>query len=298
MIHTSFSFAFFGTPEPAVEILEILRKKGFIPALIVTNPDKPKGRNLKLTPPPVKVWALARNIPVIQPEVFDESVKNQLSTVACDVFIVVAYGSILPKHILDIPKRGSLNIHYSLLPKYRGASPVESQILADDREVGVSILLLDEKMDHGPIVAQRNVQLTTCRLPWPPTSMELRTVMNKTAGELLAEVLSDWVAGKIEAKSQDHSKATYTKKFTTADREIRREDDAYQNYVKIQALAARGTYFLSERDGKKIRVSIKSAEFKNGKLIILRVVPEGKKEMSYEEFVRGLRYSPLGQSPE
>lgn len=300
-------FVFFGTPEPAAEILGILHRKGLVPSLIVTNPDRPQGRNLKRTPPPVKEWAIAHSIPYTQPERADD-IAGELSDTNSDVFIVVAYGSILSQKILGLPRRGSLNVHYSLLPKYRGASPVESQILADDREVGVSILVLDEKMDHGPIVAQKALQIldfkseilnksqiinlkpeTKRELRWPPKANELRGDMNEVAGELLSEILPDWVAGKIEAKPQDHGRATYTKKFSKTDCEIDLSADPYRNFLKIQALAAWGPHFFADKNGRRIRVGIKSAEYKDGELAILRVVPQGKKEISYEEFLRGFR---------
>jgi methionyl-tRNA formyltransferase len=283
-------FVFFGTPEPAVEILDSLNEAGLVPALIVTNPDKPAGRNLKLTPSPVKEWALRHDIPVLQPEKLTDTVfLYKLKAKSYQLFIVVAYGSILPSELLRIPKRGALNVHYSLLPKYRGPSPVESQILADDRETGVSILLLDEEMDHGAIVAQKAVQIT----PWPPTAEELRKKYNEEAGKLLVDILPDWVDGKIEAKPQEHAKATYARKIAKEDVLITLEDDAYKNYLKIQALIAWGPHFLAEKQSaggaRKIRVRIASAQFKDGKLLITRVVPEGKKEMTYDDFLRGLR---------
>lgn len=288
MIHNSISFVFFGTPEPAVEILEALRRAGYIPELVVTSHDKPAGRNLKLAPSPVKAWAVKHRIPTLQPRTpTDPDFLHKLKDKSYTLFIVVAYGALLPPELLRIPRRGALNIHYSLLPKYRGASPVESQILANDRETGVSLLLMDEKMDHGPIVARKAVQISL----WPPQASELRRKYNEVAGELLIEILPAWVAGNIQAKPQDHERATYTRKVTKDDRLVRLEDDTYKNYLKIQALAAWGTYFLAEKRSTPaksgMRVLIKSAEFKDNKLFITRVVPEGKREMSYEEFLRG-----------
>ena len=330
-------FAFFGTPELSSEILETIKRHGLVPSLIVTNPDRPQGRKMVLTSQPVKRWALANNIPCLQPESpSDPDFLYKLKAISYQLFIVVAYGSILPKELIAIPEKGSLNIHYSLLPKYRGASPIESQILADDKDTGVSILLLDEEMDHGPIVAQRALQIpnpniqipnklqipnsniqTSEKLTWPPRASELRSEMNNLAGEMLAEVMPKWVEGKIEAKPQDHSKATYTKKFTKADGEINLSDDSYKNFLKTQAFESSiGTYFFASSSsplqrggaegggvlqppprrlstpfpkGDKIRVLIKSAEFRDGKLTILRVIPEGKKETDYTEFLRGTK---------
>lgn len=279
---------FFGTPEPAVDIFEHLRQSGIIPKFVVTNPDKPQGRKMVLSPSPVKEWARKNNIPVFQPSRLDENFGRQLEAAQSQLFIVVAYGGIIPKEILEIPKYGSLNIHYSLLPKYRGASPVESQILNDDRDAGVSIMLLDEKLDHGPIIAQKRIKDSHLK-NWPPTAQELRKICNETAGGLLVETIPLWLDGKIKAKEQDHSQATYTKKVTAEDRQIDLAGDPYENFLKIRAFAAWGTYFYTEKSSKKIRVSIKEAQFCSGRLIIVRVVPEGKKEMTYEDFLRGLR---------
>ena len=153
-------FVFFGTPELSVEILEHLKENGFIPSLIVTNPDRPQGRKMILTPPPVKLWAQKNEIKFLQPEKLDSVFNLQLATYNPQLFIVVAYGKILPKKVLEIPEKGTLNIHYSLLPKYRGASPIESAILNDDKDTGVSIMLMDERMDHGPVVAQQRPEIT------------------------------------------------------------------------------------------------------------------------------------------
>ncbi len=282
-----FKFIFFGTPEPAVDILNYLKEAGLVPQLIVTNPDKLVGRNKILTPSPVKLWAIKNKISIFQPIGLDENSLSKIKELDCELFLVVAYGGLIPKTILDLPKYGVLNVHYSLLPKYRGASPIESHIINDDRDVGVSIMLLDEKLDHGPIVESCHVEAEKLK-NWPPTAVELRKICNEVAGKLLLRTLPLWVEGKIKAKNQEHDKATYSRKITTEDRKIDLTADDYKNFLKIQAFSAWGTYFFAEKNGKKIRVIIKSAEFKEGKLVLLKVIPEGKKEMSFEDFVRGL----------
>ena len=149
MLNNKLNFAFFGTPDVARDTLEILKWYGYLPSLIVTSPDKPQGRKLLMTPTPAKVWAKENNIPYIQPEkIAIEDIKDSF-----DLFIVVAYGKILPEEIIKIPRLGSINIHYSLLPKYRGASPVESAILNGDKITGVTIQQMEYKMDSGPILA-------------------------------------------------------------------------------------------------------------------------------------------------
>lgn len=279
--------AFFGTPELAVIVLEELKKAGFTPSLVVTNPDAPKGRKLVMTPPPVKVWAEKERIQVLQPATLkDGAVLNELKKTRWDLFIVAAYGKIIPKEIIDLPLHNTLNVHPSLLPKFRGASPIISAILEDEKETGVSIMILDELMDHGPVIAQEKVTFKE----WPQAP-EAEKQLAEIGGRLLAETIPKWISRDIEAVPQEHHLATFTKKITKADGLIDFKADPYLNFRKIQAFAGwPGTYFfvdIPEKDVvKQVRVVIKSAEFKGGELIIKTVVPEGKKEMKYEDFLK------------
>lgn len=283
--------AFFGTPKFAVTILEELKKVGIVPALVITAPDKPQGRGLVLTPPPVKVWAQENNIKFIQPSTFKETQARdsqiaELLNEPWDLFIVAAYGKIIPENILEIPKHKTLNVHPSLLPKFRGPSPIESAILADDRDVGVSIMRLDKEIDHGPIVAQDKIPTDT----WPITAPELEDISAHFGGTLLAKILPDWLAGKITEKEQDHARATYCQKISKSDGLIDLTTDPYTNYLKICAYSGwPGTYFFKEHNGKKIRVAIKETTYQDGQLIIETVVPEGKSEMPYLDFLRGIK---------
>src|SRR5262249_41037008 len=143
-------FAFFGTPHFATVVLDALEAHGMLPALIITAPDKPQGRGLELSPSPAKKWAQERGIDVITPATLkDEQLIAELRNTEWDVFVVAAYTKLIPKSILEIPKHGCLNVHPSLLPKFRGPSPALSAILADERETGVSVMLMNEKMDEG-----------------------------------------------------------------------------------------------------------------------------------------------------
>lgn len=277
---SSTKVGFFGTPEYAVTVLEKLKQAGLDISFIVTMPDKPQGRKMILTPPPAKVWGLENKVQVYQPEKLDseELIKN-LTEHKCDVFVVIAYGKIIPEKILNIPKAKSLNIHGSLLPKLRGASPIETSILNDDKETGVSIIRMDSEMDHGPIVAMKEVPMEI----WPPNSEILGKAIVETGADLLVSILPDWINGKIEEKEQDHSKATYTKKIVKEDGLIDLSDDPYQNYLKIQAYHKwPKAFFFSERDGNKIRVKITGASYEDGQLTIEKVIPEGRPEMPYE----------------
>ena len=277
-------FAFLGTPKFAEIILDELAQKGFAPSLIITAPDKPKGRKLLITPSEVAVWGDARNISVLKPQkLSDPEFIEKLKAANCALFIVAAYGKIIPKTVLDMPKHGTLNVHPSLLPKFRGPSPIEFAILSDEAHTGVSIMLLDEEMDHGPIVAQRERIIKD----WPPKGSVLTEDLAHQGGALLAEIIPEWIAG-MKAAPQDHSRATFTKKFTKEDALIDPSEDALRNFKKIRAFDG-SAHFTTSRNGKQIRVRIADAEYKNDALTITRVVPEGKKEMPYEDFLRGNR---------
>ena len=276
-----FKIAFFGTPIVAVYVLDELKNFGILPDIIITAPDKPVGRKLVFTPPPAKVWAKENKIQIEQPYKISNLILK-LKTENYDLFIVAAYGKILPKELLDIPKYGTLNMHPSLLPRLRGASPIQSAVLEED-ETGVSIMLMDEKMDHGPIIAQEKVKFPN----WPPKASELEEILARQGGRMLAEIIPKWISGKISAKDQNHNKATYCEKIVKEDGLIDLKDDTKKNYRKIQAFNVwPRAYFSIKKRGKKIRAIITDAEFKNNKLIIKKIIPEGKKEMLYEDFTR------------
>ena len=271
-------WVFFGTGDVSVSVLNDLEKEGLLPSLVVTTPDKPQGRKLVITPSPVKIWALEKNIEILQPEKIDGTFINSLKKEPWELFIVVAYGKIIPKEVLEIPTHKSLNIHYSLLPRLRGSSPVEGAILQDERETGVSIILMDEKMDHGPILAQEKVETPA----WPPTRTELMNIMNDVAGKLLATVIPKWIKGEIEAIPQDHSKATFVKMINKEDGLVDLADEPYTNYKKIMAYERwPRAYFMD----KGRRVIINKASWNDGNLKIEKVTPESKKEMSYEDYL-------------
>lgn len=280
---------FFGTPDVGVWVLEELERAGYHPSLVVTNPDAPRGRKMIMTPPPVKVWATERGIEVYQPTTLkDAAVEEKLRAGSYDLFIVAAYGKIIPKNILDIPKHGTLNVHPSLLPKLRGASPIRSAILEDVRETGVTIMLMDEMLDHGPILAQRQVAIE--KDAWPLRGHALDELLAREGGKLLGEVVPEWLAGTIPPQEQKHDEATFCTKITKEMGELDLSQDPYQNLLKIRAFDGwPGTFFFTERNGERIRVKITDAELnKDGSLKLLRVIPEGKKEMSHEDFLKAL----------
>jgi len=280
------TIAFFGTPHLAVYVLEELEAEGIVPDVVVTAPDRPAGRKLVRTPPPVKLWAEEREIAVLQPErLKHEADAPEIANSEWDLFVVAAYSIIVPPWILSLPKHRVLNVHPSLLPKLRGPSPIRSAILHDLRaDVGVSIIELDQEVDHGPIVAQARVELPE----WPVRGNHLDELLFREGGRLLAECIPLWCAGTITAEPQDDGAATFTKKFAKADGELDLSGDPHENYRTFCAMEGwPGTFFFAElQDGTRIRVKIADATLRDGAFVPLRVIPEGKKEMAYQDFLR------------
>ncbi len=282
MIHNSPRFVFFGSSDFSVMVLEELKKRGFIPSLIVAIPDSRQGRGMKLTPPPIKAWAQkiwSNTVEILQPEKLDTSFVGQLPHANYHLFIVAGYGKFLSKELLEIPKHGTLNFHPSLLPKFRGANPIAHQILAREKEVGVTIMLVDEKMDHGPILAQRKLEVRISKI----TQNKLRGCLAQEGGILLAETIPKWIDGEITPHEQDHDKATFAPKIKKGDGLIDLGDNPELNYRKFRAYFPwPGIYFFHNNK----RVKITDAEFKDENFVIKKVVPEGKKETYYKNFLQ------------
>ena len=268
-------FVFWGTPKVASETLEILKNNGYIPSLIVSAPDKPVGRKMIVTPPPVKIWAKENDILCIQPEKLDKEFTNKLREKNFDLSIVVAYGKIMPEEILNLPEMGSINIHFSLLPKYRGASPVESAILNGEEKTGVSIQKMEYKMDSGPIIAMEETKIDKNE-----KAEELKTRLTYIGGNLLTRTIPEFISGKIQPIPQEENEATFSKKIKKEDGLIDLEENPIKNYNKFRAYAKwPRTFFF--KDGK--RIIITKAKLENEKFIIEKVIPEGKKEVSFTD---------------
>lgn len=277
-----FNFAFWGTPILSYQTLDILEQKGYVPSIIITTPDKPSGRGLEIKETPVSLWAKKHNIVCLKPEKIDESFLDKLSTFNLQLSIVVAYGKILPEKIIQIPKLGTINIHYSLLPKYRGASPLESSLLNGDETTGVSIQQMVFKLDSGPVIAKQDISIGLTE-----TKEDVKNKLVNLGGNLLCEIIPKIIDKTTNPEYQDDSKATYCKKVSKEDGEIDINGDAQKNYNKYRAFFGwPGTYFFVEKHDKKIRIKIKNAVYENGKFTIKKVVPEGKKEINYEDFLK------------
>jgi methionyl-tRNA formyltransferase len=277
------NFAFFGTSRFSKIIIDDLKNKyNMAPSLIISAPDKPVGRKQVITPPETKVWGEKNNIGVYQPtKLKNDEVLNKLK--GYDFFVVASYGKIIPKSILDIPTHGAINVHPSLLPLYRGPSPIQNQILNGEKNIGTTIMLMDEEMDHGPILAERQISFDD---PFIGPYDIVEEKMAHDSADLLFQTIIGWISGKIEPKTQDHSKATYTKIIKKEDGLINLDDDPIINYRKYLAYHHwPKVYFFTEENAKesnrKKRNIITEATFENNQFKIIKIIPEGKKETFY-----------------
>ena len=272
-------WVFFGTPEISVDVLDQLLPFGITPALIVTQPDRAKGRGLELTPPPVKLWAMKNQIPYLQPEKIKD-IEDDLEKINADWYLVVAYGKILPNWLLSLVGRKVLNVHPSLLPLYRGSSPIESALLHGEQMTGVSLMILDEEMDHGPLLGQADYEIKSTT-----TKKELYKELSSLGAVLVKDYVPEYLKGSLTAIAQHHDYATYCKKFSKEDGLIDEHDTSISTWNKWRAFYGwPGLYFFRDIEGKKVRYKISDATLEDDKFKILRVIPERKKEVEYKKF--------------
>lgn len=272
-MNTPSSFAYFGTPAVASDTLATLIENGFVPALVITSPDAPKGRGLVLTPSPTKSLALTHNIPVLTPEKLDADTITTIQGYACDYALVVAYGKLFPEELIQSFPKGVLNVHYSLLPKYRGATPLETALLTGEAETGVTIQKMVKEMDAGDIIAQEATPIGSGE-----TARELRPRLITIGAHLLIDILPKYIRGDIMPVAQDASAATRAYKIKKEDGLLDLSATGAENWNKYRAYAdSIGTYFF--KDGKRIKIT--SAEYVNDTFRVLRVIPEGKRETEY-----------------
>lgn len=278
---------FFGTSEFAVPALEALHKANF-DLTVITRPDKPVGRKNVLTSPPIKVVAEKLGLKVLQPtKLKDDSFFEEFSALAPDICIVAAYGKIIPERYLAVPKY-FLNIHPSLLPKYRGPTPIQTAILNSDAVTGVTIMQVDREMDHGDIVSSIKYRVLSDKY-----YKEIYDDLAELGAQLLIETIPKLISGKIKPQAQDHSQATFTKIYERADARIDWSRTPEEIYNQIRALNPEPGTWTTWHD--RI-LNIRSAELANEtqtdagkklKIIIKTLQLEGKKETSLSEFLHG-----------
>jgi methionyl-tRNA formyltransferase len=270
-------YIFFGTTEFSVGILKPLLAAGFPPALVICNPDRPVGRKKTITPPPVKPLAEAAGIPVLQPERIDAEFARTMREEGFDFGVLASYGKILPESLLSAPRLGIIGVHVSLLPAFRGASPMQSVILSGEAMTGVTLYLMDEKVDRGPILATADIPVERRNF------MELQEESARVGAELLIKIMPEFAAGRVKPIPQDEAKATFTKKFKTEDgfvedADLRAAESGDEEQTAridrmIRALNPEpGVWTL--RNGRRLKLL--QAEPREGKLKLTRIQWEGK----------------------
>ncbi len=295
------NIVFMGTPDFAEESLRQLVKNGYNVSAVFTKPDMPVGRKRILTPPEVKVAAKELGLPVYQPTTLkDDEVYETLKGLKPDLIVVVAYGKILPKRILSLPPLGCINVHASLLPKYRGASPIQWSIVCGESETGVSTMLLDEGMDTGDILLTSKTAISDT-----DTAETLWDRLKVMGGDLLIETVKGLEKGTITPIKQDESQATYAPIIKKTDGEIDWNLSAFEINCKIRGLHAWPVAY-TKLNGKMLKIfsaEIVEKSEKSGKVIesekefvvacgsgalkITELQLEGSKRMKTEDFLRG-----------
>jgi len=270
-------FAYFGTPYVARDTLAALVDAGYVPAVVITSPDAPRGRGMTLTPCETKAWALEHDIPVLTPAMLDDAFIAELASYGCEYGIAVAYGKIVPQSLLDSFSKGILNVHYSLLPMYRGASPVEAALWNGDTVTGVTIQQMAFELDAGDILAQEEVAIAP-----DDTTLTLRPKLITDGAELLIKTLPSFIDGTVPRTPQDGARATRAPKIKKEQGLLDLAADAHKNWNTYRALReSPGTYFFAEKGGMRIRVKIMDAAYQNGRFAVIRIVPEGKAEQDF-----------------
>ena len=292
---------FFGTHQFAAAILEAVIKSGlFDIQLVITMPDRPVGRHQELQESAVKIVAKKYNLKIDQPS----SLKNySLLSTSYSLNIIVDYGAIIPQSIIDAPKFGSINVHPSLLPKYRGASPIQSVLMNGEKETGISIMLIDDQMDHGPILAQQKFSILV-----DDTFSTLYERLAAEAGSLLINTVQKYLDNEIKPQTQDHEEATFTKIMSREDGKIdftlKTASEIYNLYRGLTPWPGIFTIW-NEKRLKLIKTKLADKKItpgeiktegdrlfwgcKSGSIEVLELQLEGKKIMTAKEFINGNR---------
>lgn len=304
-----YKIIFMGSGEFAATVLKKLAVSDFKPQAVITQPDKPVGRRQILSPSPAKYVALKYNITVYEPKSLkNEEAEKLIRSLEPDLIVVADYGKIIPKNILDIPKFGALNVHPSLLPKHRGATPIQYTILNGDGETGVTIILMDEKVDHGPIITSKKLKVKSEKLTYSELSKDLADL----GSDLLIKILPQWFRSEIEPEPQDEAQATYTKILIREDGKIDWQKTAEEIERQIRAFEKWPESWCEWLvDNQKLKLKILKADIFNksankpvgmvfiaedkemavvcgcGSLLIEELQLEGKKKTTGQEFLRG-----------
>lgn len=296
---------FMGSPDFAVPSLRSLAQQYNVVG-VVTQPDRPAGRGNRLTPPPVKELAIQLGLPLIQPQRLSEpAAQSQLEQWQPDLIVVAAFGQILKKNVLELPRWGCINVHASLLPRWRGAAPIPAAILHGDCETGITIMKMDEGVDTGPILRQKAIPILD-----HDNSYSLSKRLAEIGAELLLETLPDYLDGKIIPQEQDHNRATYAPMLKKEEGELDFNQSAESLWRKVRAYnpwPSAFTYLEGSRliiheaapieiehnypNGQTLRYQKKAAiATANGLLELITVQPSGKKPISGNDLINGYRH--------
>jgi methionyl-tRNA formyltransferase len=305
---TPLRIIFMGTPTLAATVLEALAREKDLAAIgVVTQPDQPKGRELKLQPSPVKELALAKALPLLQPQRAKEpQFIEQVRALTPDLIVVAAYGQILPQSLLNVPRFACLNVHTSLLPKYRGAAPIQWAILNGDAETGVTIMKMDAGLDTGAIVSEQRTAIRD-----EDTAQTLHDRLAQIGGELLVRTIPDYVSGKIAAQPQPKEGATYARKIVKEDGKLDWSQPARVLWNHVRGLTPwPGTYTFLQRAPAPVLLKVLRAEITSqrsgapgeilsadregivvacgeGAMRILELQREGGKRLTAQQFLAG-----------
>lgn len=278
---------YFGTPVFAARVLAYLLKEGVPIAGVVTQPDRPQGRSG--APAPSAVKEIAQGLPLLQPEKSsDPQFLETLRAWQADLFVVVAFGQILPQVLLDIPPKGCINVHASLLPHLRGAAPMQRALMNGDRETGISIQKMVRKLDAGDVIAEVKMPIGE-----DTTLGELHDALCERAQPLLREVLVLYGKGIPPARTQDESRVTLAPKIEAAETQILWSRPPQEIHNQVRGLSPKpGAWTWVEVGGEKKRLKVLRTQVVGGELKLLEVQPEGRKPMAGEQWLRGLHTPP------
>jgi methionyl-tRNA formyltransferase len=302
---------FMGTSWLAKEVLASLFEKSeeYRISAVFTKPDKKIGREQKIIPGPVKEFSELKKIPLFQPaKLSEEEIISEIKGMSPDLILIFAYGKIIPPSILEIPPFGCLNIHPSLLPKFRGPSPIQNVILSGEKEIGITLMKIDEKVDHGEIISQK-----TFPIDKDDTAETLSQKIAPVCSELAVKSIPDWIAGKIEAKKQNDEIATYCQLIEREDGHIFWNEEAEEIYNRFRAFEPwPGVFTIWENYNVLLRIKIKKMKIREsdkeksrqlgevfrigndlgvqtakGTIVLEELQIEGKKTLPAKEFING-----------
>ncbi len=253
--------------------------------MVITKPDSKVGRKQEVISPQIKTWCDIKGIKVYQPESLKDNPELGKMLKDLDMCVIASYGKIIPEEILNIPSLGFLNVHPSMLPLYRGPSPIESQLLTGAKEIGVSLMKIDKEMDHGPILLQSTLSIAD-----NDNSHTVEIKAGQMGGEMISQIFEVYTEGHLLAKEQGHELATYCKFINKADGAIKLTEDVETIKNKFRAFTPwPGIFFMHIHKENNIRVKVSAINFEAEDIanLIQKVIPEGKSEMTFESFKNG-----------